>query len=900
MEDIRCKHISLKKENKGKMTCSKKIEKDGLCKEHLELKERLDKKDKEIPRIDVLKMDEFYSKDRAFALLNSTYFRSDDKEKQKELEIQKSLFKRYIDKSEKEGELLRARVHYDRKTYGRFNNRIGRNDDFVLRWSGTNMSSKIRNTLFYDRYYDLDFVNCHPSISYAIFSKYNLPTEYTRKLIEDRDYVLSYLGERTGLDRKACKTLPLIIFYGGKYIHWLEENIHPSCLSDEDIQHLNNLEKEVHSNIRVLLDGEYNNYLTFAKRVKTAELNYKDEWYRDIYCIAWAYLCQDLERQAIELLINAVQTEGIKIGAIIHDGFHLEKKYSIEEMEKSFFDKWKTEVREGLKKNMDLDIDLNIIIKPMEAIEIVPYIQPVEVEEEKTYQGVKLVFEKSSFFLSKEGKYCSVFKEGDFVLQNKTIFKDRFENMKYEEKSWNEKKEKYEVKKASFIKRWFLDEDKKTYTQARVYPPPMKCPEDEYNLWTGFKAQITEYPMYKSAEDYAEGVECILNHIKYLGGEGYEYILKVQALYAQKPGFKHGVMLTYKSDAEGIGKSSMSNLTRSWMGERWCSKIENPEAILLGNFNSIIEGKVYIFLEEFDGSVVYGRSSKILMELITSSIDTINKKGVSAYDIPSFTHYEGSTNTLMPKKISDKNRRDCFFEIKGDAKPKEYFDTLYKNINDPYVMKAWYEYLLTINIENVDWIRDRPISEMQEDLMEASQDLEKVWLYHYFLKDLIRDYSSFNNLDDYKYKMKTDDLFNKFRQYLGSNCPDYNASSITSFGMKLKKYKLDCWVKSTYKPTFYKTSLVDTLKELIAKKIYADEIMEEMQEGIKTLLLDKTALINTEEPEQKEVVDEKEVKPKKERKERKEKEDKVITKATQAIKEQVEKNIASRTNILRV
>jgi hypothetical protein len=190
----------------------------------------------------------------------------------------------------------------------------------------------------------------------------------------------------------------------------------------------------------------------------------------------------------------------------------------------------------------------------------------------------------------------------------------------------------------------------------------------------------------------------------------------------------------------------------------------------------------------------------------------------------------------MPKKMSDKNRRDCFFEIKGDPKPKEYFDRLYEIIGNTYAMKAWYEYLLTINIENVDWIRERPISEMQEDLIEASQDLEKVWLYHYFLKDLIRDHSAFNNLEDYEYKMKTDDLFNKFRQYLASNCPDYKIASTTSFGMKLKKYKLDCWVKSTYKPTFYKTNLVDTLKELIAKKIYPVEIMEEMEQAIKSLI----------------------------------------------------------------
>lgn len=835
---VQCNHISTKGETKGMKTCRYKVFNDGLCEGHYNIKMKHEKRDKEIPKVDVMTKVECFSKETVERLLKSTYFVSDDIQEQKKLDIEKTQLVRYVKKATLQGDVYMVKVHYDRRPYGRLNNRVGRNDAFVLRWSGTSMPSKIRNVLFYDRYFDLDFINCHPVITNAIFAKYNLERTYTAEMAsnEGRNVFLSSLMEKTGFNRKKCKTLPLSIFYGGKYTHWIERHCHPDMFMQEDLAHLYNLQKEVDINIRSLLDGPYKYILDFAKRVKATDLDMKEEYYRDIYSIAWAYLCQDIERNAIEHLIHSVEKEGIEIGSVIHDGFHLEKKYSVEHMKETFFEEWKRAVKTGLKQDIDLDIDLEIDIKPMEAMDLQEYKKEEEVRECNTYEGVKTVFEKNNFFLSYEGNYGSIFPNGDYLIQSKTTFKDRFENMMYEENTYNDKKEKYEVKKMQFIKRWFLDENKLTYTKARAYPPPLQCPEGEFNLWTGFKAQFTEYPQGKSMDTYKDEIEYILNHIKYLGGDGWEYILKTQALYSQKPGFKHGVMISYKSDAEGIGKSSMSNLTRGWMGDRWTAKIENPDAVLLGNFNSIIENKVYIFLEEFDGSTIQGRSAKMLMELITASVDTINKKGVSAYDITSFTHYEGSTNSLMPKKMSDKNRRDCFFEIKGDPKPKEYFDRLYEIIGNPYAMKAWYEYLLTINIENVDWIRDRPISEMQEDLIEASQDLEKYWLYHHYLKDIIHQHSSLTNVDDYDFKLKVDDLHLKFKQYLTSTSTEYKCGSVISFAMKLKKYKLDCWEKSTYKPAFYKVNLVETLKEMLSKSLYCADILGEFDNPIKSLI----------------------------------------------------------------
>ena len=823
-----CNHISLKGETKGMKTCRYKVHKDGLCETHYNIKERHDKRDKEIPRVDVLSKVECFDKEIADKLLKSVAFHSDDEATQKQLEIVKAQFNKYIKKSKLEGNTYMTTVNYDRRTYGRFNNRVGRNDAFVLRWSCTNMPGWLRNILFYNHYWDLDFSGCHNSITDGVFKHYNLERKYT-SLVADKDgreEILTSLSQNTGLSRKACKTLILRIFYGGNYKAWFDDNkISLMTISTEDIAHLENLQAEVHTNITTLLNGELKHYLDFTRRVKASELEHKEQFYRDIYSIAWAYFCQDIERRAIEHLIVAVEKCDIQVAGIIHDGFHMEKKFSVEHMRDVFFTEWEEAVKQGLKDDIGIDIDLKVEVKPMTPNfdKLVEYKeQEEEIPEAKTYEGVKFLFEKNNFFLTREGRYCSVFEDGEFVLQNKTTFKDRFENMKYEEKIYNEKKEKYEVKKASFIDRWFKDEDKMSYTQAKVYPPPMKCPTGEYNLWTGFKAQQTKYPEGKSADDYKEEVEYILNHLKYLGGNGWEYLLKTQALYSQKPGFKQGVMTTYKSDAEGIGKSTMLNLNTAWMGERWTVKIDNPDTSLLGNFNSVIENKVYVFLEEFDGSNSKGQAGRLLMEFITSTVDNINKKQVNQYTVKSFTHFEGSTNSLVPKKISDKNRRDVFYEIKGNPKSKEYFDKLYSIIDNEHAMKAWYEYLLTIDIDNVNWIKDRPDTEMMQDIQEASEDLLKGWLLKW-IDDLIYNRREEQTCEDYDVKFSVKDVYDFFTMYIESSRIKYDVN-ITSFGLRLKKFKLDCWehVKPKNVST-YKFSLIDCIKELHTKGIYTTE-----------------------------------------------------------------------------
>ena len=167
-----------------------------------------------------------------------------------------------------------------------------------------------------------------------------------------------------------------------------------------------------------------------------------------------------------------------------------------------------------------------------------------------------------------------------------------------------------------------------------------------------------------------------------------------------------------------------------------------------------------------------------------------------------------------------------FYRIEGKPRSKEYFEQLYKYIHDKDTMRDWYDYLLTIDTDTIDWIRDRPVSEYFDDLVEASRDLEFKFLmekivqqadvigYRPKLEEIL---TSENNVKHTQWteKYKTTDLFKEFREYIEQNKVSY-ATNDTKFGIKLLKYK-DLFIeKSKMKGyTTYKINYLEALQVLI-------------------------------------------------------------------------------------
>ena len=92
------------------------------------------------------------------------------------------------------------------------------------------------------------------------------------------------------------------------------------------------------------------------------------------------------------------------------------------------------------------------------------------------------------------------------------------------------------------------------YTDIDFMPPPLKCPENIYNTWSGFDAErITEEPN-------EEGVKLLLDHISMLCNNDQavsDFFNKWIAHMIQFPGIKPGVAILIRSPTHGVGKECL-------------------------------------------------------------------------------------------------------------------------------------------------------------------------------------------------------------------------------------------------------------------------------------------------------------------------------------------------------
>lgn len=816
-----CKYIITKGVNKGK-TCSKEATNGDYCSSHHGLAQANKEKAKQIKVGEVRTSTEVFSHETVEKLLQSVYFKPDDYENQKKLDIQKNQLLKYVKKGKIDGEQITVTVYYDLKEYGRYTSRVGRNDAHVLRWSCMSMPSFIRNVLFNERYYDCDLANCHPVITNATFKHYKLEAPLSGELADPkrRSEIINSIMSLGQVSRKIAKELPLRIFYGGSAMNWFEENnvntymLHPEAWVK--------LENEVYSNIVTLLEGPLKEYLFYAKRMNLDQIDKEEKKrYKDVYSVAWAYYCQDIERHVVTHIWDKALESDLQVGGVIHDGLHLSKKFSEEHMRETLFKDWEESILKFTQEEFGYEIPLKLEIKPLnyngQLLEKYVAVEQ-EIPEEETYEGIKEDFETTHFLIEALGEYCCLEEDSKYTLKSKTKMRDTYEHHQYKETEFDKETKEFVVVNKKFIDRWFKDVDKLTYKAIGLYPPPTEVPERHYNLWKGWDIiKHTKNPN----KDYTESRNTILEHYKYIGGDGWEYLLKSHAIIAQKPAYKNGIMTTYQSDAEGVGKSSMYEINKAYMGSQYCVKIRDADTELLGGFNALTKHKIYIFLEEFDGNDGKGKAGRKLMEMITTTEDNITHKGKDTFTVKSVSHYEASTNILDPKKISDKNRRDVFYRIEGKAKPKEYFTKLYDLIKNKDIMRDWYDFLMEQKCDDIDWINSRPKGEYFEDLVEASRDMELS-----FLIDKIvckTETLASQKAEDWTDKFKTGELFNEFRTFIDSKKIKYDTTD-SKFGLKLLKYKDLFAAKSKSKGyTTYKIDYIAACKHLIDSGICQQE-----------------------------------------------------------------------------
>jgi hypothetical protein len=199
-------------------------------------------------------------------------------------------------------------------------------------------------------YVDLDMVNAHPVLAEQVFKEQGYDTDILSLYNKKRDTFFKKLMDK-GLTRDQCKILVMRIFYGGSIKVFCNEN-------NFDYQNLEDsividLQRELKENNKKLLST--NELLKY----RLEAIKNKGEDYYNLDGTAMSYFLQTLECKCLLVMFNFLKQKGRVVGALIHDGLHLQKGYP-KDGEEEDFTELISEIKTELKEKTGFDINLKI------------------------------------------------------------------------------------------------------------------------------------------------------------------------------------------------------------------------------------------------------------------------------------------------------------------------------------------------------------------------------------------------------------------------------------------------------------------------------------------------------------------------------------------------------------
>ena len=406
-------------------------------------------------------------------------------------------------------------------------------------------------------------------------------------------------------------------------------------------------------------------------------------------------------------------------------------------------------------------------------------IKEIQNDDEKSYQKVKEEFEKKHSLIVNKSLYIKE-AEDDVIFMKENQLITSYKHIKYSEPALNKKNEMIGMKDDNcFIKKWINDENIRKHETIAVYPPPLKCPSNVFNLWKPFA--ISKY-----TDEYVkdeEGLEMFKNHVKILCGNDEnvsEYIIKWIGQMFQYPAVKTNVP-TFIS-GEGAGKGSLLELLSNMMGAGKVLVTTTPSRDVWGSFNGLMSNCFLVNLNEMSKKETADAEGKI-KGLITDTQLTINKKGIDPYLINSYNRFMGTTNSEDPVKTKKGDRRNNIIRSSDEkCGDKQYFKDLIAKFKDINVMRTIYDYLMSI--EELDKFGELPVpeTEYQNDMKEQYRDNYDRWVESYI--------TEYQNEDVEYLKLGGESQYKLFVEWSNKNGIKYETSSI-KMGLGIKRLNID-------------------------------------------------------------------------------------------------------------
>lgn len=225
-------------------------------------------------------------------------------------------YKGSIKKYLKYGKNGKVEVQYIQNDIGRLNIKVKGMKEGETCIAQAFMKGVVKSALCKKNYVDLDMVNAHPIFLEHILKDKGLDCSILSAYNHNRDVFFKKMERTKGLSRDTCKILLMRIFYNGSIAVFCKEN----KLKKEDIPDMiYDLESEIKNNNKILLNT--NELLKY--RMKAVENKGAD--YHNLDGTAMSYYLQTIECKCLMVMLDYLKEKGHKVGALIHDGLHLEK-----------------------------------------------------------------------------------------------------------------------------------------------------------------------------------------------------------------------------------------------------------------------------------------------------------------------------------------------------------------------------------------------------------------------------------------------------------------------------------------------------------------------------------------------------------------------------------------------
>lgn len=324
-------------------------------------------------------------------------------------------------------------------------------------------------------------------------------------------------------------------------------------------------------------------------------------------------------------------------------------------------------------------------------------------------------------------------------------------------------------------------------------PDVENCPKSVFNLFRGFNAETLKpnEPQEYTKEELEALLQPILTHLGLLTDDcdykkpNTQYVLKFLANINQNPTRKAEISILFRdmdkllTEGGGTGK----NLFIEWFGNEFIGSdyfhVVTNNAELYGDFNSVFEGKLLVFVEEASGKDNHSNHD-VLKGRITSKKTTINRQNVAQYTVRDYTNFIMATNNRNSLPIKQGNRRFSVFDTNTSHRGDDvYYKALVECMKKDEVKWAFYCYLrhhIIPYLTPIDFGKNIPITNAYIEMRKLNAPI--------YLKWLVAELKQGHFLNN----VGVDTLYHKFVEWVKENREGSveTLMSLTSFGLLIK------------------------------------------------------------------------------------------------------------------